>query len=114
MPADLDAERLALPGVADAGVAAGAYEAGGAGGHGEPALVEREHRDLEPLTFASHQVLGRHFHVVQLEEAGVAREDAPLLRERAAREPRESALDDERAHAGWIALLLLGLVGPRE
>src|SRR6185503_8504594 len=94
---DLDAEGLALLGVLRAGVTAGADEAGRTGGDGVAPLVEREHRDLEALARLAEHVLGRHFHVVHLEVAGVAREDAPLLLERPARETLERALDDEGA-----------------
>src|SRR5689334_12516919 len=105
MLADLDAEGLALFRVLRARVAAGADEAGRAGRHGEASLVEREHRDLESFARPAEQVLLRHFHLVHLEEAGIAREDAPLLLERAAREALERAFDDEGADAGGILLL---------
>ena len=98
--ADLDAEGLALLRVLRAGVAAGADQAGGAGGHRVAPLIEREHRDLEALARLADEVLRRHLDVVHLEEAGVAGEDAPLLLERAAREALEGALDDEGADAG--------------
>ena len=111
---DLDAERLALERVLGARVAAGADQPGRAGGHRVAALVEREHRDLEALALPADEVLGRHLDVVHLEEAGVAGEDAPLLRERAAREALERALDDERAEPAGIALLLLLRVRPGE
>ena len=79
MLADLDAEGLALLRVLDAGVAAGADQAGRAGGHRVAPLVEREHRDLEPFAELAEHVLLGHFDVVHLEPAGVAGEDAPLL-----------------------------------
>src|SRR5262249_45996738 len=77
-------------------------------------LIEREHRDLESLADAAEHVLFRHFDFVHLEEAGVAREDAPLLLHRAARESLERPLDDERRETGGIALLLLLEIGPRD
>jgi hypothetical protein len=46
--------------------------------------------------------------------AGVAREDAPFLLQRPAREALESALDDEGADARGILLLLLLEVAPAE
>ncbi len=114
MRADLDAERLALFRVLHARVAARANEAGGASRDGVAALVERKHRDLEPLALAADEILRRHLDVLHLEEPGVAGEDAPLLRQRSARESLERALDDERAHPGRVALLLLLQIAPRK
>ena len=73
----------------DARVAAGADQAGRAGRHRVAALVEREHRDLEAFARPGRAVLLGHLDVVHLEEAGVAREDAPLLLHRAAGESLE-------------------------
>ena len=111
---DLDAERLALFGVGDARVAARANEPGRSGRHGEASLIEREHGDLEALVRPSDDVLFRHLHIVHLEEAGVTREDAPLLFHRPARKALEAALDDERRQAGRVALLFLLEIGPRD
>src|SRR5262249_54955238 len=111
---DLDAEGPSLLRVLDARVAAGADEAGRAGRHRETPLIEREHRDLEPLAFLAEQVLRRHLDVVHLEVAGIARENAPLLLERAAREPLEGALDDEGADARRVLQLLLLRIRPAE
>src|SRR3712207_7779330 len=47
---------------------------------GVPPLVEGEHRDLEPLALTADEILGRHFHVLHLEEPGVAREDRKSTR----------------------------------
>ena len=112
--ADLDAESAALPRVSHAGVAAGAHQAAGAGGHGQASLVQGEHRDLEALPFTPHQVLDGHFNLVHLEEPRVAGQDAPLLGQRAAGEALEGSLDDEGADARRIALPLLVEVRPCE
>src|SRR5262245_30106249 len=53
--ADLDAERLPLLRVLHARIAARANETGGARGHREAALIEREHRDLEPFADLAEQ-----------------------------------------------------------
>src|SRR5688572_8786210 len=97
---DLDAEGLALLRVLHAGIATRLDEARRARSDGVAPLVEREHRNFEAFALAPHQVLGRHLHVFHLEEAGVPRQNAPLLLQRAAREPLERPLDDEGADPG--------------
>src|SRR6185436_14355921 len=109
---DLDAERLALLGVAHARVAARPNQARGACRHRVATLIEREHRDLEPFAGTPDHILFGNFNPVHDEIPGVPGEDAPLLFQRAAREAFERALDDERAHPGGVALLLLLQVGP--
>ncbi len=107
-------KRLAFERVLGARVATGADETGRPGADGVPPLVERKHRDLEAFADAAEHVLLGHFHLVHLEVAGVAGEDAPLLLEGAARESLEGPLDDERGDAGRIALLLLLEIRPRK
>ena len=81
--ADLLAERLALVGVLERRVEARLGEPDGAGGDGEPALVDRAHRDQEALALLADPVLDRHAHVVEVDQAGVAGPDAELAVERA-------------------------------
>ena len=88
--ADLDAERLSLARIFRAGIAARADQAGRAGRHRQPPLIERKHRNLESLARLSDEVLFRHLDAVHLEETRVAGEDAPLLRQRAARKSLET------------------------
>src|SRR4029453_13022899 len=107
MLADGDAERLALLRVAHAGVPARANQPRRAGGHGVAPLVEREHRDLEALARPSDDVRVGDFDVLHLEEAGVARENPPLLFQCAARKPLERALDDEGAQTRRYPLFFL-------
>src|SRR5215208_6774088 len=114
MRANLDAERLSLFRVLHARVATRPNEAGGAGRYGIAALVEGKHRNLESLAFAADEILRRHLDVLHLEESGIAGEDAPLLRQRAARESLESAFHDEGAHPRRITLLFLLEIAPRE
>src|SRR5262245_55001267 len=109
---DCLSEGLALHRIDGARIAARPNQSGGAGGHGKPPLIEGEHRNLEAFADAAEHVLFWHLHVVHLEEAGVAREDAPLLLECSAREPLERALDQEAGDARWITLLLLLGVAP--
>src|SRR6267143_1156537 len=92
---DLHAERLPLLRVLDARVTARAYQPGRTGRHGVAPLIEREHRDLETFAGLAEHVRVGHLDVGHLEPAGVAREDAPLLLHRPARESLERALDDE-------------------
>src|SRR6267143_945792 len=110
--ADLHAERLPLLRVLDARVTARAYQPGRTGRHGVAPLIEREHRDLETFAGLAEHVRVGHLDVGHLEPAGVAREDAPLLLHRPARESLERALDDERAEAGRVALFFLLEIGP--
>ena len=114
MLGDRRRRRSCAPSRSCAGVAAGANQAGGAGGDGVAPLIEREHRNLESFARPPDEVLLGHLDVVHLEEAGVAGEDAPLLLQRPAREALERALDDEGAEAGGVALLLLLEIGPGE
>src|SRR5262245_24091675 len=107
MLSDFDAEGLALPRVLHARVAASADESRRSSGHREATLIQRKHRNLESFTGAPEQVAFRHLHIVHLEPAGIAGEDAPLLLHRSARKPLERPLDDECAQAGGIALALL-------
>src|SRR5688500_5445953 len=114
MRTNLDPERLALFRVLHARVAARANEARRSGRDGVAALVEGKHRDLETLTLAADEILRRHLDVLHLAEPGLPGEDAPSLRQRSARESLVRALDDERAHPGGVALLLLLEIAPRE
>ena len=97
--ADLLAERLALVGVARRGVEAGLGEPDGAGRDGEPALVDGAHRDEEALALLADPVLLGHEHVVEVDQPGVAGPDAELAVERAGRQARHPALEQERGHA---------------
>ena len=75
------AERVALVGVRGRGLEAGADHADGAGGDGEPALVERVHGDLEALALLADAVLGRDLHVGEEQLAGRTGPDAELVRD---------------------------------
>ena len=110
--ADLDAERLSLARVFRAGIAARADEAGRAGRDRQPSLIERKHRNLESFARLADEVVLGHLDAIHVEEARVAGEDAPLLRQRPARKSLEAALDDERAQARRIFLPLLVEIGP--
>src|SRR5215831_1904488 len=114
MLADLYAKRLPILRVLHARIAARTHQAGRAGRDGESSLIEGEHRDLEALAGPADHIFFGNLHGVHREVARIAGEDAPLLFHRAAREPLESPLDDERTDAGRIALLLLCRIGPRE
>ena len=95
-------------------VTARADQPGRTGGDGVAALIQGEHRDLEAFAGLAEQVALGHFHLVHLEVARVAGEDAPLLLQRAAGKALEPALDDEGGNARDVALLLLLEIGPRE
>src|SRR4029079_4399159 len=101
------AKRAALFRIAGARVAARANEPRRAGGNRVPALIEREHGDLEPFARTSDHVLLRYFDFFHLEQAGIAGEDSPFFLQCAARKALEAAFDDERAQARWIPLALL-------
>src|SRR5436190_14870530 len=110
--ADRNPERLALPGVLDGGVQAGPDEPRGPRGHRVAAVLEGEHGDPEALALPAQEVLRRHLDVREVEAAGVAGQDPPLLLHGVGAEALEAALDDEGAEAAVVALLLLFLVGP--
>ena len=93
--ADRLAEGLALVGVLDAGVEAGAGEPDRAGADGEAALVDAAHGDLEALALLADAVLDRDADVVEGELAGVASADAQLALDRAGRETLHAALEHE-------------------
>src|SRR6476660_8014368 len=112
MLGDGSAKRAALFRIAGARVAARANEPRRAGGDRVPALIEREHGDLEAFAWTPDHVLLRHFDFFHLEEAGIAGEDAPFFLQRAARKALETPFDDERAQARWIPLALLFEVRP--
>src|SRR2546425_1274899 len=104
MLADFDAEGPPLLRVLDRRVAAGTNQPGRAGRHGEPALIEREHRDFEPLAEPTDEIRLWDFHGVHGEPTGIARENAPFLGHWPARKPLETTLHDERAQASRVAL----------
>src|SRR5262245_7481046 len=104
MRPDFHAERFSLLGVFDTRVAAGTNEPGGSSRYGVATLIEGEHRNLEALPLAAHEILRWNFDLFHFEETGVASENPPLFGEGATRETLECPLDDERAHARRIAL----------
>jgi hypothetical protein len=114
MRTDFHTKRLPLPCVVYARVATGANEPGGTRRNRVAPLIEGEHRDLEPFSLLTDQVLNGNLYGVHLEMAGVPREDPPLLGQGSARKPFERAFNDEGTHAGGIALLLLLEIRPRE
>src|SRR5438067_1662872 len=107
MLADFDAEGPPLLRVLDRRVAAGTNQPGRAGRHGEPSLIEREHRDLEPLAEPTDEIRLGDLHGVHGEPTGIARENAPFFGHRPARKPFEATLHDERAQASGVALAFL-------
>src|SRR5581483_2810759 len=95
--ADRLTERLALARVLDRTLEARTDDAARTGGDREPSLVERVHRDLEPLALFADQVLGGHLDVLEKELAGRARPDPELVLGVRAREPFHAFLEHERA-----------------
>src|SRR4051812_3998012 len=90
-------ERLALPRVLDGPLQTRTHDADAAGRDGEPPLVERVHRDLEPLSLLADQVLGRHLDVLEEELTGRTRPDPELVLRVARGEPLHALLEDEGA-----------------
>src|SRR5260370_20917690 len=96
---DLLTERLALASVFHRRVEAGSDSAGGARGHGEAAVVEAAHGDLEPITFVADPILLGHLDGGHENRANVAGSNAEAIRDRLA-SPRLSAVRSVQHEGG--------------
>ena len=95
VPPDLLPEGLPLLRVHERGVQAGLRESDRAGGDRVPPLVDRAHRDQEPLALLADPVLERHDDVVEVDQPGVAGMDAELAVDRPGRQAGHPALQEE-------------------
>src|SRR5215510_5446884 len=112
MVRDLRAECLAGVCIGNGSVARSADHARRARSNRVTTLLQREHRDLEALTFFTNHVLLGHTYVLQRKITRIAGPYAELAVNRSRREPLHGALDDKTRHAGVIALASLLFIGP--
>src|SRR2546428_9661800 len=110
--ADGPAKGPALPRVTRAAVKTGPDETGRSRRHGIPTLIQRKHRDMEPLTLLTEAVVFGHPHLVHHDRSGVAGTDAQLAVNRRSGDSLHLAGDEERREAAVIPLLLFDRVGP--
>src|SRR5260370_6500805 len=98
---DLLTERLALASVFDRSVEAGSDGAGGARGHGEAAVGEAAHGDLETITFVADPISLGHLHVGHEDRAHVTGANAEAIRDRlgAQRLPAGGSVEHEGGDA---------------
>ena len=106
-------KRRAFAGILDGFVQRTAGHAGGGGGDGRAALVKDLHADHETVAFVPEQVLGRYFHVLKEDLAGLGCMLAQLLQRLACADAGEVALDDKATHAA-VARGRVGLGEDRE
>ena len=92
---NLATEGLAFFGVLDAGLQRGADQPSCPGGHRVTAVVQRRHRDPEPLALLAQPVLGRHTHILTMHPAGGASAQAQFAVDVAAGDAGPVGLNDE-------------------